>query len=230
MEKAIVLLSGGLDSATTLGVALEDGYECYPIAFDYSQRHKKELMYPAKIVNYMGGKGKPVYTVKIITIIGLDFSTSALTSDLGVPKNRDEKEMGASIPVTYVPARNSIFLSIGTAFAEAIEASRVYAGFNAVDYSGYPDCRPEYVEVMEQALSKGTKRGVSGNPIKLCTPIIKKSKKDIVELAYALDVPLQYTWSCYVGQDTPCGACDSCIIRAKAFADLGKTDPALEQV
>lgn len=227
MKKAIVLLSGGLDSATALGIALANNREVYPLSFDYDQRHARELTSSARIVAHYSSLGLPIMSLRKVTLAGLDFSTSALTSDLAVPQGRNEKEMSSSIPVTYVPARNSIFLSIGTAFAEAIEASDVWTGFNAVDYSGYPDCRPEYVSAMEEALSKGTKRGVEGKPIRLIAPIIHHTKKFIIETALRIGVPLQYTWSCYVGQEKPCGSCDSCIIRANAFAELGQKDPAL---
>jgi len=227
MKKAIVLLSGGLDSATALGMALSNRRECYPIAFDYSQRHKRELSSSAQIVAHYSSQGAPIKSLRIVSLLGLDFSTSALTSDLEVPAHRDEKTMAQDIPVTYVPARNSIFLSIGTAFAEALGADEVWAGFNALDYSGYPDCRPEYVTAMEEALSKGTKRGVEGKGIKLVSPIIMKTKSEIIAEARKLRVPLGYSWSCYVGQDKPCGSCDSCIIRGKAFAENGIPDPAL---
>ena len=227
MKKAIVLLSGGLDSATALGMALANGRECFPLAFDYAQRHKRELSSSSRIVAHYARTGAPCRSLRIVSIMGLDFSTSALTSDLEVPKDREEDTMASSIPVTYVPARNSIFLSIGTAFAEALNADEVWTGFNAVDYSGYPDCRPEYVTAMQEALATGTKRGVEGRPVSLVAPIIRLSKAAIIAEARKLFVPLEYTWSCYVGQDTPCGSCDSCIIRSKAFAENGIPDPAV---
>lgn len=227
MKKAIVLLSGGLDSATALALALDAGLECIPIAFDYSQRHRRELVSSASIVQHYFSNDCCIQPLRTVLLGGLDFSTSSLTSSLAVPRGRDEKEMTVSIPPTYVPARNSIFLSIGTAFAEALDADFVYTGFNAIDYSGYPDCRPEYVDAMEKALGLGTKRGVEGNRVTIAAPLISWTKKEIVKCALDRRVPLQYTWSCYVGQDKPCGSCDSCVIRAAAFESLAAKDPAL---
>lgn len=227
MKKAIVLLSGGLDSATALGIALSQGVEVYPLVFDYAQRHRRELKSSSQIVAHYRKAGARIFSLRRVGLEGLDFSTSALTSDLDVPTGRDADTMTDGIPVTYVPARNSIFLSIATAFAEAQSAEEVWTGFNAIDYSGYPDCRPEYVEAMQNALALGTKRGVDGNPVVIVAPIIAKTKVEIVEVALRIGVPLQYTWSCYLGQDIPCGVCDSCVIRAMAFAAVGQKDPAL---
>lgn len=226
MKKAIVLLSGGLDSATALGIALSQDRECLPLAFDYAQRHRRELNSSSAIVSHYASRDAAIYSLKVVSITGLDFDTSALTSKLEVPTGRDEAEMASSIPVTYVPARNSIFLSIAMAHAEAAGADEVWTGFNVLDYSGYPDCRPEYVNAMQHALGLGTARGVLGNPVAIMTPIIGMTKAQIVEVAMDLAVPLKYTWSCYVGQDKPCGACDSCKIRTSAFEALGMKDPA----
>jgi 7-cyano-7-deazaguanine synthase len=227
MKKAIVLISGGLDSTTAMGIALSEGREVYPVAFDYAQRHRRELDSAAKVVHHYAREGKATFSLRIVGLAGLDFDTSALTSNLEVPQNRDESTMNADIPVTYVPARNSIFLSIGTAFAEAIGADEVWAGFNALDYSGYPDCRPEYVEAMERSLALGTVRGVRGSPIALRAPIVNSTKREVIEKALEVGAPLHLTWSCYAGgKGGSCKACDSCIIRAKAFSDLGIDDPA----
>jgi 7-cyano-7-deazaguanine synthase len=156
---------------------------------------------------------------RIVTIGGLQLSSSALTSDMEVPTKRDEATMSKDIPVTYVPARNSIFLSVATAFAESLNCDEVYTGFNAVDYSGYPDCRPDYVKQMQAALAMGTKRGIEGRGIRITTPVIHMTKVDIVREAKRLGVPVEKTWSCYKGGDVPCGECDSCIIRDKAIAE-----------
>lgn len=227
-EKAIILLSGGLDSATVLGMALDTGKECYPVAFDYGQRHKKELVAAAQVAAFYRNccnrlpSGASVADLRVVKLSGLDLPSSALTSDLPVPTGTAD----GVIPVTYVPARNSMFLAIGTAIAEAIGADEVHTGFNAVDYSGYPDCREEYARAMERALALGTKRGIEGNPVRVVTPIIRWNKEDIVRKARRIGVPLRYTWSCYAGLDAPCGVCDSCVIRARAFAAVGEGDPA----
>lgn len=228
MRKAIVLLSGGLDSATTLGLALEAGEHVIPLAFDYKQRHRKEVSCAFDIVHHYQKRRAPIDPLRVVSIGGLDLPSSALTSEkLPVPTGRDEVRMAEDIPVTYVPARNSVFLSVATGFAEALEADSVWAGYNAVDYSGYPDCRPEYVHAMQVALALGTKRGVSGNPIRLVAPIIEWSKDRIAYTALELNVPVELTWSCYMGLDKPCGQCDSCKIRIAAFKKIGAIDPAM---
>jgi 7-cyano-7-deazaguanine synthase len=220
--KAIILLSGGLDSATVLGMALDAGKACYPVAFDYGQRHKRELDAAARVAAHYRNDGHDVNDLRVVALSGLDLPSSALTSDIGVPTGTPEGE----IPVTYVPARNSMFLAIGTAIAEAIGADEVHTGFNAVDYSGYPDCREEYARAMERALALGTKRGIEGNPVRVVTPIIRWSKEDIVRKALRIGVPLRHTWSCYAGLAEQCGVCDSCVIRSRAFAAAGVGDPA----
>lgn len=220
MLRVVCLLSGGLDSATAMALALERGAAVYPLSFDYGQRHVRELLSVRAVVAEMARKfPEKVMLERIVTIGGLQLGSSALTSSMEVPKNRDEATMSKDIPVTYVPARNSIFLSIATAMAEALECDEVYTGFNAVDYSGYPDCRPEYVRQMQLALAMGTKRGVEHDGILITTPVIKMTKVEIVKEAVRLGVPIEKTWSCYMGGDTPCGQCDSCIIRDKAIAE-----------
>lgn len=228
MKKAIVLTSGGLDSTTALGIALSQGRACYPLGFDYAQRHRRELQAASKVVAHYAAKKANIMTQYVVRIQGLDFSASALTNPLlELPKDREEEVMSSEIPVTYVPARNSIFLAIATAFAETLGADEVWTGFNAVDYSGYPDCRPAYVHAMEGALALGTKRGVDGNPVRIVAPIITDTKAEIVKKALELGVPLEETWSCYAGESKPCGSCDSCRIRAAAFTVNGCLDPAL---
>lgn len=226
MSKAVVLLSGGLDSAVTLAMALSAGYEVQPVCFDYKQRHSREVQSARKLVEHYQRIGAPVATPRLVSITGLDFPTSALTSDLQVPEGRDEARMAEDIPVTYVPARNSFFLSVAVGFAEALGAQAVFAGYNAVDYSGYPDCRPEFVAAMQAALALGTKCGVSGEPIAILAPIIDMTKIQIVQRGQELGVPFGLTWSCYAGGEKPCGKCDSCIIRAAAFKECGLVDEA----
>jgi len=215
MSKAIVLLSGGLDSATCLSESLAKGYEVYPISFDYGQRHKKELSCVEKIVKY--------YKIKSHKLIHIDnVGGSALTdSSIEVPEYKGLP----NIPVTYVPARNIIFLSYAVGYAEAIDADAIYIGVNAVDYSGYPDCRPEFIEAFEKMIKVGTKRGVNGKPIKIETPLINLSKAQIIRLACENKAPLHLTTSCYKGGDKACGVCDSCVLRLKGFKEAGIEDP-----
>jgi 7-cyano-7-deazaguanine synthase len=224
--RAVVLLSGGLDSTTTLGIALRSGRQCFPLGFDYGQRHQKELLSAREVAYHYLNTKYHSHPLQIVKIGGL-YLSSALTSSTPVPTGRDDAEMARSIPPTYVPARNSIFLAMGMALAESLGADEVWTGFNAVDYSGYPDCRPEYAAAMQAAMALGTKRGVDGDPIQIKTPIIDMSKKVIINEALLIKAPLHLTWSCYLGGNRPCGACDSCLIRAKAFAEVGVKDPAL---
>ncbi len=217
MAKAVVLLSGGLDSTTTLAQAIDDGLEVFPISFRYGQRHDKELISAAEVCKYYGVKH---------TIIDIDLSSfrSALTnSEIDVPHDRAGK-LDAEIPVTYVPARNIVFLSIAAGLCESVDADRIYIGANVIDYSGYPDCRPEFFESFENMLAKGTKAGVEGNPLKIVTPILNMSKAEIVKTAKKLKAPLHLTWSCYEGGEKACGKCDSCILRLRGFREAGYED------
>jgi 7-cyano-7-deazaguanine synthase len=219
--KAVILLSGGLDSSTVLYQAKEDGWECYALSFDYQQRHRQELESAAKIALSAG-----VAAHQVVQFDLRAWGGSALT-DLAIdlPIERSLQEMSASIPVTYVPARNTIFLSFALAYAEAIEARRVYIGVNALDYSGYPDCRPDYIQAMQEVFRLGTKQGREGEPIAIVTPLIDLKKTAIVELGNRLGVPWEKTWSCYAGEELACGVCDSCQLRLAAFAELGLQDP-----
>ncbi len=215
--KAVVLLSGGLDSTTTLAQALEDGCEVTAISFRYGQRHTRELRSAEDVCKHYGVDH---------VIIDLDLSSfrSALTrEDIDVPMDREGK-LDEKIPITYVPARNIVFLSIAAGLCESIDADRIYIGANVVDYSGYPDCRPEFFEAFEAMISKGTKAGVEGKPIRIMTPIMNDSKADIVRRGKALGAPLHLTWSCYNGGDRACGHCDSCRLRLKGFEDAGYRD------
>jgi 7-cyano-7-deazaguanine synthase len=220
--KAVILLSGGLDSSTVLYLAKSEGYDCYALSFDYQQRHRRELAAARTISANVG--------VIAHQVVSFDLSLwggSALTdSQIALPQDRELSAMSESIPVTYVPARNTIFLSFALAYAEAIGANRVYIGVNALDYSGYPDCRGDYIDAMRSVFQLGTKQGREGDPIEIITPLIDLKKTEIIELGNRLGVPWHQTWSCYSGDEVPCGTCDSCLLRLAAFAELGLVDPA----
>ncbi|HAO11045.1 MAG TPA: 7-cyano-7-deazaguanine synthase QueC [Planktothrix sp. UBA8407] len=219
--KAVILLSGGLDSSTVLYQAKADGCECYAISFDYQQRHRNELESARQIAESAG--------VVEHQIVSFDLSLwggSALTDNrLDLPQNRTIEKMDESIPITYVPARNTIFLSFALAYAETIAASKIYLGVNALDYSGYPDCRPDYIQAMEEVFRLGTKQGREGDPITIESPLIHLKKTEIIKLGNRLGVPWGLTWSCYAGEEKACGICDSCRLRLTAFAELELTDP-----
>jgi 7-cyano-7-deazaguanine synthase len=218
-NKAVVLLSGGLDSATTLYYAQDQGYQCQCLLFDYGQRHNKELGQAKRIAE----KARCQYYVLKIQ---MPWQGSALLDrSLNLPQGR--KNISKEIPATYVPSRNIIFLSFAASFAEAVGAKAVFIGANAVDYSGYPDCRPEFYEAYQKALDTGTKTGVEHHKIRIYTPLIRKTKSQIIRLGKKLDVPYELTWSCYAGGKRPCGKCDSCILRAKGFKEAGIVDPVL---
>lgn len=217
MTKAVVLLSGGLDSTTTLAQAIEDDCEVTAISFRYGQRHTRELDSAKNVCAHYGIK-------HVVIDIDLSSYRSALTrDDIDVPMDRPG-DLAEEIPVTYVPARNIVFLSIAAGLAESIDAERIYIGANVVDYSGYPDCRPEFFRAYEEMLAKGTKAGVEGNPVRICTPILNLSKADIVRLGKKLGAPLQMTWSCYNGGEKACGHCDSCRLRLEGFRQAGYKD------
>ncbi|MEA5595352.1 7-cyano-7-deazaguanine synthase QueC [Rivularia sp. UHCC 0363] len=219
--KAVILLSGGLDSSTVLYQALADKYECYAISFDYQQRHRKELRSAVSI-----GKKANVAQHQIIKFDLTQWGGSALTDNsISLPQERSLEEMSQNIPITYVPARNTIFLSFAVSYAETIAAEKIYIGVNALDYSGYPDCRPDYIQAMQEVFRLGTKQGREGNPIDIVTPLIDLKKTEIIQLGNKLGVPWELTWSCYSGGNVACGVCDSCRLRLAAFAELGLTDP-----
>ena len=218
-KKAIVLLSGGLDSATTLYYAIAQGYECHCLIFDYGQKHKKEIIQAKTLARMAGCKS-------VCVKISLPWKGSALLDNkISIPRGRALNTQG--IPVTYVPGRNIIFLSFAASYAEAIEAKTIFIGANAVDYSGYPDCRPEFIRSYQAMLGRGLKTSLEGKSIKVMTPLIHLSKARIVKLAVKLKVPLHLTWSCYNGGSKPCGACDSCRLRAQGFAQAKIRDSAL---
>ena len=219
--KAVILLSGGLDSSTVLYQAASEGYECYAISFDYQQRHRRELE-AAKAIAHCAG----VQEHQVVSFDLRQWGGSALTDEaIEIPEHRSLDQMSQNIPITYVPARNTIFLSFGLSYAEATGAQRVYVGVNALDYSGYPDCRPDYIQAMQRVFNLGTKQGREGKKIAIATPLINLKKTAIIELGNRLGVPWKETWSCYTGGDMACGVCDSCQLRLAAFAELGLKDP-----
>lgn len=230
--KAVVLLSGGLDSSTVLYLAQAREEECYAISFDYQQRHRQELAAAIAIAQAAG-----VEQHQTVSFDLRSWGGSALTdARIALPENRALAEMSDQIPVTYVPARNTIFLSFALSYAEAIAAERVYIGVNSLDYSGYPDCRPDYIAAMQAVFRLGTRQGREGQPIQIATPLINLQKTEIIELGNQLGVPWEKTWSCYSdGGGVPpvaCGVCDACQLRLAAFGKLGQIDPlpyAIEQ-
>ena len=222
MSKAVCLLSGGLDSATCLAFARREGYECYALSFDYGQRHRVELEAAAQVAACLGAARH------VVAEISLDvFGGSALTADIPVPKARSLAEMGRGIPVTYVPARNTIFLSFALAWAEVLESADIFIGVNALDYSGYPDCRPEFIEAYQRMANLATKAGVEGRTrLTIHTPLIQLSKAQIVRLGRELGVPFGLTHSCYdpLPGGGACGQCDACLLRRKGFEEAGIED------
>lgn len=221
--KAVCLLSGGLDSSTCLALARRDGFDCYALSFDYGQRHAVELQAAARVARALGAAEHRVVKVDLRL-----FGGSALTDEIEVPTHRDAGEMARSIPVTYVPARNTIFLSLALAWAEVLGTGDIYLGVNAVDYSGYPDCRPEYIEAFERMANLATRAGVEGRTrARIHTPLIRMSKGEIVRLGAELGLDFSLTHSCYHPGPggRACGACDSCLLRRKGFRDAGIRDP-----
>ena len=222
MKPAVVLLSGGIDSATTLAIAIAQRYETYALSFDYGQRHQIETEAAQRVANSLGAKEHRIAKIDLRV-----FGGSALTDDVDVPKQRAEKEIASGIPVTYVPARNTIFLAYALAWAEVIHASDIFIGVNAIDYSGYPDCRPEFIEAFENLANLGTKAGVEGARFQIHAPLIQFSKAEIIRKAIELGLDLSLTHSCYdpSREGLACGECDSCVLRLKGFRDAGIRDP-----
>jgi 7-cyano-7-deazaguanine synthase len=222
MKKAVCLLSGGLDSATTLACARRDGFQTYALTFDYGQRHRVELEAAARVAAQLGAAEHRVFRLDLRA-----FGGSALTADIDVPKDRQPARGTEEIPVTYVPARNTVFLSIALAWAEVLGSSDICIGVNAVDYSGYPDCRPEFIRAFEQMANLATKAGVEGRQkLRIHTPLISLSKADIIRLGLELGVDYSLTHSCYDPVDgLACGHCDSCLLRRAGFAEAGVQDP-----
>ncbi|MHB8598515.1 MAG: 7-cyano-7-deazaguanine synthase QueC [Ktedonobacteraceae bacterium] len=220
-KTAVVLLSGGLDSTTALGIAYHEGYELHTLSFDYGQRHQREIDAANAVAHY--------YQVRHQQTVKIDlrsFGGSALTADLAVPHYRDINLMSHEIPITYVPARNTIFLSFALAYAEVAVADDIFIGINAIDYSGYPDCRPDYLAAYERMANLATKAAVQdGRTFHFHAPLLFMNKAEIVRRGTELNVPYELTWSCYEGGERACGTCDSCVLRLNGFAEVGISDP-----
>ena len=222
-KKAVVLLSGGLDSSTTLAVALKEGYECYALTINYQQRHHAEIEAAKRVASQLR-----VFDHKVIDLDLRAFGGSALTSEEAVPKNRSQASMACEIPVTYVPARNTVFLSIALAWAESLNAFDIFLGVNAVDYSGYPDCRPDFIRSFESLANLATKAGVEKTgKFKIHVPLIVLSKKEIIKLGHDLELDFSLTHTCYDPKNNgkSCGLCDACILRLEGFKEAGLIDP-----
>lgn len=219
MNKAVVLLSGGLDSSTTAAIAIAEGYQAIAISFRYGQRHYKELDAATKVAKALGIKEHFIVDVNLS-----QWGGSSLTDELmAIPQDGLQSDI---IPSTYVPGRNTVFIAIALSLAEAKQATAIYLGINAVDYSGYPDCRPEYLQAYQQLANLSSKAGIEGNAPQLVAPLIQDSKTDIVRRALELNVPIADTWSCYQGGENPCGLCDSCRIRDRALVEVGLSELA----
>ncbi len=231
---AVILLSGGLDSATVLAIARKQGFDCHCLTIDYAQRHRAELHAATRVAESLGAASHKVLPIDLRTLGG-----SALTDDIDVPKHRTGDEIATGIPITYVPARNLVFLSLATGFAEVLGARDIYLGVNAVDFSGYPDCRPEFIHAFERTANLATKAGVEGHPTTIHTPLMDLTKADIIRKGTALNVDFALTLSCYDPSPDPspnpsddaraCGSCDACILRRKGFASANIPDPTSYQ-
>lgn len=223
IRPAVVLLSGGLDSATTLAIARSEGHSCYALSFDYGQRHRWELECAGKLAANLGAVEHHIAQIDLRA-----FGRSALTADIDVPKSRTLEEMSRDIPITYVPARNTIFLAFALAWAEVLGANDIFIGVNAIDYSGYPDCRPKFIRAFEELANLATQAGVEGRThVRINSPLISLSKAQIIGRGLQIGVDYSITSSCYDPSLTgeACGECDSCLLRAKGFAENGMTDP-----
>jgi len=221
-DRAIVLLSGGIDSSTTLAIAKSQGKQLTVVTFDYGQRHKCEINAARNIAGSLNVEDHVMVKIDL-----RQFGNSALTAPIKVPKGRSAREIGTGIPITYVPARNTIFLAYALALAEARQANKIFIGANAVDYSGYPDCRPEFIQAFEKMANLATKAGIEGNGIAIEAPLTNFSKAEIIKLGTELKLDYSLTFSCYdpIEDGLSCGECDSCLIRKRGFAESGVTDP-----
>lgn len=222
-RRAVILLSGGLDSATAAAMAKADGLELFTLTLSYGQRHRRELESARAVSRALGAREHLELHVPLDRV-----AESALTrATAPLPLDRSIAEIGTGIPPTYVPARNTVFLSFALAWAESLGAESVWIGANVLDYSGYPDCRPEFFEAVERVAALGTKRGVEGKPIRVVAPLLRLSKAEIIRKGTEFGAPFAHTWSCYEGGERPCGRCDSCLLRAKGFQEAGIADPLL---
>lgn len=220
-KKAVCLISGGIDSCVTAHLAKNEGYTIYALSFNYEQRHKKEIECAKNIASSIKAKKHIIFDINLSKFGGSSLVDESLSPD----KDHRLNEIGKTIPSTYVPARNTVFLSIGLAYAEAIDAKAVFIGVTATDYAGYPDCRPEYIEAFQKMANLATRRGIEGKPIIIEAPLLFLSKADIIKKGVELDVPFDKTWSCYLGDIKACGRCDSCLLRLKGFKEVGAKDP-----
>jgi len=221
IKKAVCLISGGLDSCVAAHFAKKEGYEIYALSFKYGQRHNKEIECSKQITSVLKAKKHLIFDIDL-SIFG---GSSLLDKSSDLPINIDIKDIGKAIPSTYVPARNTVFLSIGLVFAETINADAIFIGSTATDFSGYPDCRPEYIKAFQKMADLATKRAVEGKPIKINAPLLHLSKAEIIKKGIEFDVAFEKTWSCYKGDEKACGHCDSCLLRLKGFKEAGIRDP-----
>jgi len=221
MKKAVCLISGGLDSSVTAYTAKNEGYELYAITFNYKQKHRREIESAKKIAESVGVKKHIIFDIDLSVFGG----SSLVDEKMEIQKNSKLEDIGKKIPLTYVPARNTVFLSIGLAYAEVAYAEAIFIGVTATDYSGYPDCRPEYIEAFQRLANLATKKGIEGEKIEIKAPLLFMNKSEIIRRGAKLGVPFEKTWSCYQGGEKACGRCDSCLLRLKGFRDAGLKDP-----
>ena len=220
VKKAVCLISGGLDSCVTSFIAKEQGYEIYAISFNYGQLHEKELVCSKKIVQAVKAKDHIILYINFQKL----GKSSLICSSPKPTQDHKLNEIGKKIPTTYVPARNTIFLSMALAYAESLDADAIFFGANAIDYSGYPDCRPEYLHAFQKMANFATKKGVEGRTIRIEAPLLRLKKSEIIKKGLKLNIPFADTWSCYYGKNLACGRCDSCLLRLKGFKDAGLKD------
>ncbi len=221
MKKAVCLISGGLDSSVTAYTAKNEGYELFAITFNYKQKHRREIESAKRIAESVGVKKHILFDIDLSVFGG----SSLVDEKMEIQKNNKLEDIGKKIPLTYVPARNTVFLSIGLAYAEVVHANAIFIGVTATDYSGYPDCRPEYIEAFQRLANLATKKGVEGEKIEIKAPLLFMNKSEIIRRGAELGVPFEKTWSCYMGGEKACGRCDSCLLRLKGFKDAGLKDP-----
>lgn len=220
-KKAVCLISGGLDSAVSAFIAKDMGYDLFALSFFYGQRHNKEIESAKKIAKILDVKKHVIFNIDI----GQFGGSSLVDESIKLEIDHKLEDIGNGIPNTYVPARNTIFLSIALGFAETVDADAIFIGATAVDYSGYPDCRPEYFNAFQKMSDLATKKGINGKSIRIITPVLKLNKSEIIKKGHTLDVPFDKTWSCYSGKEKACGRCDSCLLRLKGFKKAGLKDP-----